>query len=163
MALPGTLALSPGMKIDINDVPFRVVAGSGDEEADVNQSTDTESQWGQHENASDGYTQMEIAFEAQLDTMVSNPTVNFANSPLYLYPGGWVTVTLWPQGRTIENSEWILLIVIRRVGIRYNVSRSAIIGLSIMGVSSGYLKRPFEPLLADATANVPIPTRRDAL
>lgn len=160
MAMPGTLPLSPGMKIDISGVPFRVVGGSGDEEADVNQSTDTESLYGNHENASDGYTQAEVAFEAQLDTMVTNPTVAFAIDPLWIYPGTWVRLQIWPQGRDVDNSDWLMVIVIRRVVFRFNVSRSAIIGLSIMGVTSGYVKRPYEPLLADPADGLPPQVRR---
>lgn len=149
-----SVVLGPDAKIDIGDpnfgvVPCRVLSGKiHDKLSAVEKTTDTDSPNGADEFFSDTYGNVELEVEIQLDTDDANGTAYMFSAPLLLTPGGTIPITIWPEGRDegeSTNSEWIFYNVLMTEGTHGFVVRGSVPqGAMILGISSGYFKRPYE-------------------
>lgn len=154
------VVLGPDAKLDIigedlTTYPFRVVSSRGNDSADVNETTDTESAFSSKEHHGGGYTALTLDVEVQLDTEDNLPTVQMAIDPLYIYPQSVIVVQVWPEGRGVENSQYLGAFVVRSVSPGFMVRSSTPQGAPISLISTGYYKRPYENQLLDPMDNLP--------
>lgn len=113
--------------------------------ADVNETTDTESEWNAKECHQDGYTQIQGEMEVQLDTKAPNPTTKLFIAPLYIASSYPFYMELWPEGRDgPTNSEWQISGVFRNTDPQFVVQGSQPQRIMVAFLSSGPYKRPYE-------------------
>src|SRR6202000_3354657 len=137
--------LGPFMKLDLNGNPFAILGGRMQDQADVNETTDTESSDASKEHHANGYIAIEGEFEIQNDTSGDNPTNKVFVTPILLAPSYLFYMELWPEGREADpNSTWQILAVCRSVSPSFMVQGSKPQTFTVSWISTGYYKRPYE-------------------
>ena len=148
--LVGTVA-----KVDINwrpvttsnnFVPFRVLSGSILDEAELEETTDTDTRFGGREYLSDGYCVAQIQMTIQLDFKPPYPSTWLYAAPYALIPGYIVGLRIWPQGRMGNTlTAWVFTYaIIKSVGTGFTVRGTQPYGGQVSIVSYSRYKRPYE-------------------
>lgn len=141
------VVLGPTAKVDVGPslVPFRVVGGRIVDNADVNETTDSESLYEMKEHHARGFQVAVVEFEIQLDTDTPNPTVQAFINAIGMTPGNRIPIQIWPEGRGVSNSQWYFPnMVVQRGGGGFSSRQSTPQGFSGSLLSSGWYKRPYE-------------------
>lgn len=134
----------PGL--GLSPVPFRVLSGEIADDAEIEETTDTDTENGGREYQSDYYTVATIRLNIQLDFQKPYPSTWLYAPPYALIPGSYIGLTIWPEGRSgPTNSQWLFpFALVKTVLTGFAVRDSAIYGGVISLLSYGRYKRPYE-------------------
>lgn len=151
------VVLGPNAKVDIGPslVPFRVVTGHISDAADVNETTDSETLYASKQHHPGGFQAAGIELEIQLDTDSGAPTTQMFINAIGMTPGNRMPIQIWPEGRGIDNSQWIFPnVIVRSFTPGFMVRGTQPQGGSLSLISTGYYKRPYESNLGVSASPV---------